>query len=58
MGTLLFFAVGMGWINSNITALLAILAPILCLALIAFVCFLVIRIAGRLISGRVVMTGR
>jgi len=45
-------------VGSIITALLAILAPILCLALIAFVCIYVIRTAGRLIFGRTKMTGR
>jgi hypothetical protein len=39
-------------VGSIITALLAILAPILCLALIAFVCNFVIRKAGRLVSGK------
>jgi len=45
-------------VGSIITALLAILAPILCLALIAFVCIYVIHTAGRLIFGRTKMTGR
>jgi Domain of unknown function (DUF4126) len=39
-------------VGSIITALLAILAPILCLALIAFVCIVVIRKAGRLVFGK------
>jgi len=39
-------------VGSMITALLAILVPILCLALIAFLCIFVIRKAGRLISGK------
>lgn len=39
-------------IGSIITALLAILLPILCLALIALICNLVIRKAVRLISGK------
>ena len=43
-------------VGSIIAALLAILAPILCLALIAFVCILVIRKAGRFIFGRMKMT--
>ena len=38
--------------GSIITALLAILVPILCFALIAFVCNFVIRKAGRLVFGR------
>ena len=38
--------------GSIITAMLAILVPILCLALIAFLCIFVIRKAGRLISGK------
>ena len=42
--------------GSMITALLAILAPILCLALIAFLCIFVIRKVGRLIFGRMKMT--
>jgi hypothetical protein len=42
--------------GSIITALLAILVPILCLALIVFVCIFVIRKAGRLIFGRIKMT--
>ncbi len=45
-------------IGSMITALLAILAPILCLALIAFVSIYVIRKAGRLIFGRIKMIGK
>jgi hypothetical protein len=45
-------------VGSIITALLAILAPILCLALIAFVCIFVIRKAGRIIFGRIRMTER
>jgi hypothetical protein len=43
-------------VGSIITALLAILAPILCLVLIAFVCILVIHKAGRFIFGRMKMT--
>ena len=46
------------WVGSMITALLAILAPILCLALIALVCIFVIRTAGRFIFGRTKMTER
>src|SRR4030043_733443 len=38
-------------VGSIITALLAILVPILCLALIAFVCIFFIRTTGRLIFG-------
>jgi hypothetical protein len=38
--------------GSFFTALLAILVPILCLALIAFFCIFVIRRAGRLLGGR------
>ena len=45
-------------VGSMITALLAILAPILCLALIAFVFIFVIRKTGRLIFGRIRMTER
>jgi len=45
-------------VGSMITALLAILAPILCLALIAFVSIYVIRKAGRLIFGRIKMIGK
>jgi hypothetical protein len=45
-------------IGSIITALLAIFIPILCLALIAFVCIVVIRKAGRFIFGRIRMTER
>jgi len=45
-------------VGSIITALLAILAPILCLALIAFVCIFVICKAGRFIFGRIRMTER
>jgi hypothetical protein len=43
-------------VGSLITALLAILVPILCLALIAFLCIFVIRKAGRFIFGRTKMT--
>jgi hypothetical protein len=43
-------------VGSIFTALLAILVPILCLALIVFVCIFVIRKAGRLIFGRIKMT--
>ena len=39
-------------VGSIITALLANLVPILCLALIAFLCIFVIREAGRLIFGK------
>ncbi len=45
-------------IGSMITALLAILAPILCLALIAMVCIFVIRRAGRFIFRRMKTAGR
>lgn len=45
-------------IGSIITALLAILAPILCLALIALICIFVIRTAGRFIFGRIRMNQR
>ena len=45
-------------VGSIFTALLAILAPILCLALIAFVCIFVIRKTGRIIFGRIRMTER
>ncbi len=45
-------------IGSVITALLAILAPILCLALIALICIFVIRTAGRFIFGRIRMNQR
>jgi hypothetical protein len=41
-------------VGSIITALLAILVPILCLALIAFLCIFVIRKAGRLIFRRTI----
>jgi hypothetical protein len=44
--------------GSIITSVLAILAPILCLALIAFVCIFVIRKAGRLLFGRAKMAER
>ena len=43
-------------VGSIITALLAILVPILCLALIGFLCIFVIRKAGRLIFGKMKMT--
>jgi Domain of unknown function (DUF4126) len=43
-------------VGSIITALLAILVPILCLALIAFLCIFVIRKAGRFIFGRIKVT--
>ncbi len=39
-------------VGSIITALLAILVPILCLALIAFLCIFVIRKVGRLVFGK------
>ena len=45
-------------VGAIIIALLAILVPILCLALIAFVCIFVIRKAGRLVFGRIRMTER
>ena len=45
-------------VGSMIIALLAILAPILCLALIGLVCFFVIRTAGRFLFGRMKPTGR
>ncbi len=43
-------------VGSILTALLAILVPILCLAVIGFLCVYVIRKAGRLIFGRIKMT--
>jgi hypothetical protein len=43
-------------IGSVITALLAILVPILCLALIGFLCIFIISKAGRLVFGRMKMT--
>ena len=43
-------------VGSIITALLAILAPILCLALIAFLCIFVFRKAGRLLFRRIKTT--
>jgi len=43
-------------VGSIMTALLAILVPILCLALIGFLCIFVIRKAGRLIFGKLKMT--
>ena len=43
-------------VGSIFTALLAILVPILCLALIVFLCIFMIRKAGRLIFGRMKMT--
>jgi len=45
-------------VGSIFTALLAILVPILCLALIALLCIFVIRRAGRLVLGRIRMDGR
>lgn len=51
--------IGNPWVStlelagSVMTSLLAILAPILCLALIALICIYVIRKAGRFIFGRV-----
>ena len=45
-------------VGSIITALLAIAVPILCLALIAFLCIFVIRTAGRFIFGRIKMNQR
>jgi hypothetical protein len=42
--------------GSMITALLAIVVPILCLAIIAILCIFTIRKAGRFILGRVKMT--
>ncbi len=45
-------------VGSIVTALLAILAPILCLALIAFLCIFVIRRAGRFVWGRIRMGER
>jgi len=44
--------------GSFFTALLAILVPILCLALIGFFCIFVIRRAGRLLGGRSKTVGR
>ncbi len=43
-------------VGSLATALLAILVPILCFALIAFLCIFVIRKAGRFIFGKMKMT--
>ena len=43
-------------LGSVITALLAILVPILCLALIVFLCLLVIRRAGRVLFGKMKLT--
>ena len=40
------------------TALLAILVPVLCLVLVAFLCIFVIRRAGRLLFGRIKMAER
>jgi len=45
-------------VGSIVTALLAILVPILCLALIAFLCIFVMRKAGRFIFGRIKMASR
>jgi len=45
-------------VGSIVTALLAILVPILCLALIAFLCLFVMRKAGRFIFGRTKMASR
>jgi hypothetical protein len=45
-------------VGSIIIALLAIFVPILCLALIGFLCIFVIRKAGRLVFGRIKMTER
>ncbi len=42
--------------GSIITAVLAIFVPILCLALIAFVCIFIIRRVGRFVFGRTKMT--
>jgi hypothetical protein len=39
-------------VGAIVTALLAIVVPILCIALIGFLCFLIIRKAGRLLLGR------
>ena len=39
-------------VGSIVIALLAIFVPILCLALIAFLCIFVIRVAGRLVCGK------
>ncbi len=39
-------------VGSIVIALLAIFVPILCLALIAFLCISVIRVAGRLVCGK------
>jgi lysylphosphatidylglycerol synthetase-like protein (DUF2156 family) len=43
-------------VGSIMTALLAILVPILCIALIALLCFFVFRKVGRLIFGRMKLT--
>ncbi|MGZ3536326.1 MAG: DUF4126 domain-containing protein, partial [Thermodesulfobacteriota bacterium] len=43
-------------VGSIFTALLAILVPILCLALITFLCIFVIRKAGRLLFGKMKVT--
>jgi hypothetical protein len=45
-------------VGSIVTALLAIVAPIRCLFLIAFLGIFVIRRAGRFVSGRIRMGGR
>jgi len=45
-------------VGSIIIALLAIFVPILCLALIGFLCIFVIRKAGRLVFGRIKMAER
>ena len=42
-------------VGSVITALLAIFVPVLCLALVVFLCLLVIRRAGRILFGRMKM---
>ena len=43
-------------VGSVITSLLAIFVPILCLALVVFLCLLVVRRAGRILFGRMKMT--
>jgi hypothetical protein len=45
-------------VGSIFTALLAVLAPLLCLALIAFLCIFVIPRAGRFVWGRIRMGAR
>jgi len=45
-------------VGSIVTALLAVLVPILCLALVAFLCIFVMRKAGRFIFGRIKMVSK